>query len=197
VLTGAFGVGIGFGLQDIVKNFVSGLILLFERPIKIGDQIQLGELAGEVTGIGIRASTVRTWEGADVIVPNGNLVSSQVINWTFADSHRRVDVMVGVAYGTDPKQVLDLLVRVASDHPDILKHPVPVALFLGFSDSSLNFSLRAWTEQADRFIHIRSELTVAVLTALREAGIEIPFPQRDLHVRSIDSEVRTLPNGRE
>ncbi len=195
ILAGAFGLGIGFGLQDVVKNFVSGLILLFERPIKIGDQVQFGDMGGEVTGIGIRASTLRTWEGADVIVPNGMLTANQLVNWTYDDPKRRVDVNVGVSYASDPKQVLDLLLGVAADHPDIIRDPAPIALFVAFGDNSLNFTLRGWTMCSDRFLMVRSELTTAVFAALQKAGIEIPFPQRDLHVRSLDSELRKVFDG--
>jgi small-conductance mechanosensitive channel len=192
VLAGAFGVGVGFGLQDVVKNFVSGLILLFERPIKIGDQIEFGGMSGEVTGIGIRASTLRNYEGADVIVPNGTLLAGQLTNWTYASAPRRMEITVGVAYGTEPKQVLELLLRVASEHADICKTPAPMALFVGFGDSALNFSLRAWTARTDRYLGIKSELTAAVNATLNQAGIEMPFPQRDLHLRSVDPAVRKL-----
>ncbi len=183
LLTGAFGVGIGFGLQNIVNNLVSGLILLFERPLKIGDQIQIDDFVGKVTSIGFRSSVIRTFEGAEMIVPNGNLISETVINWTLSDQLRRAEINVGVAYGTDPRRVLDLLVEVAKQHPDIISEPPPIAVFHGFGESSLDFSLRAWTNTVDRFITIRSELTVSVNAALVEAGIEIPFPQRDLHFR--------------
>lgn len=186
LLAGALGVGIGFGLQNIVNNFVSGLILLFERPIKTGDTIAVGDLMGEVRRIGIRSSTVRTWEGAEVIVPNANLVSDQVINWTLSDRQRRINVDVGVRYGTDPERVLALLLEVAAADDRILERPEPTALFLGFGDSSLDFRLRAWTARFDTWVQIRSDLCVAVNRALAEAGIEIPFPQRDLHLRSVD-----------
>ena len=186
LLAGALGVGIGFGLQNIVNNFVSGLILLFERPIKTGDTIAVGELMGEVRRIGIRSSTVRTWEGAEVIVPNANLVSDQVINWTLSDHQRRINVEVGVRYGTDPERVLALLLEIAVADDRILERPEPTALFLGFGASSLDFRLRAWTARMDTWVQIRSDLTVAVNRALAEAGIEIPFPQRDLHLRSVD-----------
>lgn len=192
VLAGAFGVGIGFGLQDIVKNFVAGLVLLFERPIKVGDQIQLENLLGNVKEIGIRASTVRTFEGADVIVPNANLLANQVINWTFADPQRRIDVSVGVAYGTDPEKVMRILRETAESHPDTLKEPAPSVLFLGFGASSLDFSVRAWTERTDKFLQVKSALSIAINNALKEAGIEIPFPQRDLHLRSIDPGVKKM-----
>jgi potassium efflux system protein len=186
LLAGAFGVGVGFGLQNVINNFVSGLILLFERPIQVGDTVQQGDLFGEVRRIGIRSSTVRTWQGAEVIVPNANLISEQVVNWTLSDRNRRIDLKVGVAYGTDPEQVLALLRRVAEEHPDVLREPPPLALFTDFGDSSLDFELRVWTTQPDRIFVIRSTLAVAIHGALRDAGITIPFPQRDLHLVSVD-----------
>ncbi|MCP5041756.1 MAG: mechanosensitive ion channel [bacterium] len=184
ILLGAFGVGIGFGLQNIVNNFVSGLILLFERPIQVGDRIQLGDVLGRVSRIGIRASTVRTLEGADVIVPNAQLVSDQLVNWTFADRKRRIELTVGVAYGTDPDRVIELLGSAAEQHRELLNDPPLEVYFMGFGDSSLDFSLRGWTAEGEDWIRIRSELGVAVNQALADAGIEIPFPQRDLHLRT-------------
>lgn len=186
LIVGALGVGIGFGLQSVVNNFVSGLILLFERPIRVGDKVQLAELSGTVKNIGMRASVVRTFQGAEVIVPNANLISAEVINWTLSDERRRMDLPVGVAYGTDPEAVIDILVGVASDHPEVLSDPAPASLFLGFGDSSLNFQLRAWTRTD--FVRVSSDLLVATNNALASAGIEIPFPQRDLHVRSVDAD---------
>ena len=184
---GALGVGIGFGLQNVVNNFVSGLILLFERPIRIGDRVELSsELSGTVERIGIRASVVRTWQGAEVIVPNANLISSEVINWTLSDDRRRMEIPVGVAYGTEPEVVLELLLGVARAHTEVLDDPEPVALFTGFGDSSLGFELRAWT--TGDIVVIPSELRVAINRKLAAAGIEIPFPQRDLHLRSVARE---------
>jgi potassium-dependent mechanosensitive channel len=136
-----------------------------------------------VERIGIRASVVRTWQGAEVIVPNANLISSEVINWTLSDDRRRMEIPVGVAYGTAPEEVLELLLGVARAHPEVLADPEPVALFTGFGDSSLDFELRAWT--TGDIVIIPSELRVAINRALAEAGIEIPFPQRDLHLRSV------------
>lgn len=185
ILAGAFGVGIGFGMQNIVNNFVSGIILLFERPIQVGDTIQMGELVGEVKRIGIRSSAVRTWQGAEVIVPNASFISESVTNWTLSDRLRRIDVKVGVAYGTDPVLVLELLTKVATDHPLVLTEPPSVALFLGFGDSALDFELRAWTNRFEQWVRIRSELNVAVNAALRDAKITIPFPQRDVHLDSL------------
>ncbi len=181
ILAGAFGVGIGFGLQTIVNNFVSGLILLFERPVKVGDTIQVADFYGEVKRIGIRSSTVRTLDGADVILPNGDLVASAVTNWTHSDRLRRLDVPVGVAYGTDPEKVLALLRGVAVNHPLVVELPAPMTLFTGFGDSALTFELRCWTSTFDRWMQTRSDLTVEVNAALKAAGIQIPFPQRDVH----------------
>lgn len=187
VLTGALGVGLGFGLQNIVNNFVSGLILLFERPIHVGDTVDVGGLVGVVRRIGARSSTVVTFQGAEVIVPNSNLLSNQVINWTLSSQWRRVDVPVRVAYGTDPERVIKLLVDVAESHPGILLERPPTAFFMGFGESSLNFELRFWSAWQDTWFQLQSDVTVAVSKALQEAGIEIPFPQRDLRLRSFDA----------
>jgi potassium-dependent mechanosensitive channel len=182
VLGGALGVGVGFGLQNIVNNFVSGLILLFERPVRVGDAVQIGDVQGEVRRIGIRATTVRAWEGAEVIVPNSQLVAERVTNWTPADYRRRLDIPVNVAYGSAPDKVLQVLTEVAQSHPDVVATPVPLALFLGFGDSALQFQLRAWTNRLDRHLVVRSELGVGVYAALREAGFSIPFPQQEVRI---------------
>ena len=189
VLTGALGVGLGFGLQNIVNNFVSGLILLFERPIHVGDTVEVGGLVGMVRRIGARSSTILTMQGAEVIMPNSNLISNQVINWTLSSQWRRVDVPVGIAYGTDPTRVIKLLVGVAESHPGVLLARPPMAFFLGFGDSALKFELRFWCGQQDTWFQLQSDVTVAVATALSEAGIEIPFPQRDIRIRSINGSV--------
>ena len=136
--------------------------------------------------IGIRSSTVRTWTGAELIVPNSQLISERVTNWTLSDSQRRVEVSVGVVYGTDVRQVLDLLTALAEAHEDTLDDPAPRALFLGHGDSSLDFVLRAWTSKFSEFMRIQSDLNVAINLALKEAGITVPFPQRDLHLLSVD-----------
>jgi len=180
VLTGAFGVGIGFGLQTIVNNFVSGIILLLERPIQVGDAIQMTDLDGEVRRIGIRSTTVHTWRGAEVIVPNATLISGNLTNWTLSDRTRRFELMIGVAYGTDPQRVIDLLRDAAASVPGVLKNPGPVVLFQGFGDSALNFEIRAWTARFEEWAAISSQVAVAANAALKAAGIEIPFPQRDV-----------------
>jgi len=188
IIGGALSVGIGFGLQNIVGNFVAGLILALERPISIGDVVQLGELMGEVRQIGIRASVLRTFDGAEVIVPNSELISREVINWTRSDRLRRIEVRVGTAYGSDPKQVLHLLLSAAQGHPEVAAKPEPDARFVGFGDSSLDFSLRFWGD-FERSALIQSSVAVAVHDALVAAGISIPFPQRDLHLRSANPEL--------
>jgi potassium efflux system protein len=181
VVIGALGVGIGFGLQNIVNNFVSGLILMFERPISVGDTVQTANQWGRVTRIGIRASTIRSYDGAEIIVPNGDLVAREIINWTRSDELRRVEVHVGVAYGSEPTEVLDLLARVAHDHPRILKDPPPIAHMIRFGESSLDFRLRCWVRLED-WVDVLGDLHVSINEALKVAGIKIPFPQRDIHV---------------
>jgi small-conductance mechanosensitive channel len=184
LLAGAFGVGVGFGLQNVVNNFVSGLILLFERPVNVGDTVDIGQITGEVRRIGVRSSTIRTAEGADVIVPNATLISDRVVNWTLVDRRRRVDIAVGVAYGNDPERVLALLVDVGRKHKDVLSAPPPVALFKGFGESSMDFELRVWIDRLELSVDTRSELAVALYAALREAGIEIPYPHRDVTIKT-------------
>jgi small-conductance mechanosensitive channel len=189
LIVGALGVGIGFGLQNVVNNFVSGLILMFERPIQPGDIIDVGTLQGRVVEIGLRATRIRAWEGAEVVVPNGTLLSGNLINWTLSDSTRRVEVAVGVAYGTDIRRVLEILFRVASEQPTAMQDPPPLALFMGFGDSSLDFVMRFWTRDASLAPIALSEAGASISEALAAEGIEIPFPQRDLHIRSVGAGV--------
>jgi small-conductance mechanosensitive channel len=176
IVAGAVGVGLGFGLQNIINNFVSGLILLFERPIKVGDVIQLGDVAGSVQSIGIRASIVRTGSGSELIVPNGMLISGQVTNWTLSNRQRGIDIPLRVAYGTDPDRVIALLVEIAKTHPLVMDNPPPVALFSGFGTDSLEFVLHAWTNDFDQWAQIRSDLGVAINAAFLKENIPIPHP---------------------
>ena len=187
VLTGALGVGVGFGLQNIVNNFISGLILQFERPIHVGDVLDIDGTTGKVTRIGIRSSTVKTFQGAEVIIPNGNFISGKVINWTLSESLRRVELPVGVAYGTDPKVVSKILDQAANAHESVLTSPPPAVYFKEFADSSLNFELQFWVMQESNGVKVKSEVALVVMELLDQAGIEIPFPQRDLRLRSVDS----------
>jgi len=187
ILVGALGVGIGFGLQNVVNNFVSGLILLYERPVQVGDIVEVGAVMGAVTRIGMRSSTVRTFAGAEVILPNATLISTEVTNWTLSDRHRRIDVGVGVAYGTPPQQVIELLLATVRGRAGVLEAPAPVALFLRFGESAIEFVLRFWTGDFETWQVLASEVMIEVHASLGRAGIEIPFPQRDLHVRSLDA----------
>jgi potassium efflux system protein len=184
LLTGAVGVGIGFGLQGIVNNFLSGLILLVERPISVGDTIQTQDIWGEVKRIGVRSSTVRTFQGAEVIVPNADLISNDVTNWTLSDSRRRLEIDVGVAYGSDPERIVRLLEAAAQEVKDVLGNPPARAWFSGFGDSSLNFCLYAWIDNYGNGIPAQSALRVEILKKLNQNGIEIPFPQRDINIRN-------------
>ncbi|HRI17949.1 MAG TPA: mechanosensitive ion channel, partial [Burkholderiaceae bacterium] len=182
LLAGAVGVGVGFGLQSVVNNFVSGLILIVERPVAVGDLIEIGPLLGAIQRIGIRSSSVRTTHGAEVIVPNSDLASKEVINWTRSDRQRRYDIDVGVAYGSDPKQVMRLLVEAAREVPEVMAEPAPMAMFKGFGDSSLDFRLLAWVSTIDLGLQAQNALRIAVLAKLDAAGITMPFPQRDVHL---------------
>ena len=181
---GALGVGIGFGLQNVVNNFTSGLILLFERTVKRGDILTVEGTDGRVQHVGLRASVLRTREGDDLILPNSILVENMVTNYSYGDELKRVDVGIGVSYASDPNTVRDLLVDVAGAHEEVLPQPPPSVFFDGFGDSSIDFTLRVWIRDAWKLPQVRSDLFFAVWYALKDAGIEIPFPQRDLHLRS-------------
>lgn len=185
VLAGAIGVGLGFGLQNIFSNFVSGIIILAERPITIGDRVEVGGVAGQITKISLRSTTVVTNDNISIIVPNAQFISETVINWSHGDSRVRFRMPVGVAYGTDMEKLQIALLSVAAENPHVLKDPAPSVFFVEFGDSSLNFELSVWNEDMSRRPRrLRSDLNFAIERKLREAGIEIPFPQRDLHVRS-------------
>jgi small-conductance mechanosensitive channel len=173
ILVGAFGVGLGFGLQNIINNFVSGLILLFERPIKVGDVVQLAGNEGVVQHIGIRASIVRAANGSEFIVPNGSLISETVTNWTFSDRLRRIDLPVTVAGPADARRVMELLQGAAGEQPRVLKDPPPQALLGSFTGDSMNFELRIWINQSEDWSQIRSELALAVRATLAEHKIEV------------------------
>jgi small-conductance mechanosensitive channel len=191
LLAGAFGVGIGFGLQNIVNNFLSGLILLFERPIHPGDTIEVGGVSGIVKNIGIRSSTISTGDGADAIIPNATLISEKLMNWTLTDPWRRIEINIGVAYGSDLQKVMEILLAVAAADSSVLKDPAPAVVFQGFGESALNFGLRVWTlVQAN--LDTKSRLSIALVQALHEAGIEMPFPQRDLNLKSVDKQIKGL-----
>jgi small-conductance mechanosensitive channel len=186
VLGGAVGIGVGFGLQTIASNFVSGLILLVERPIKLGDRVEVGGTNGDVVRMAARSTWIRTNENVVIIVPNSEFVAHRITNWTANDRQVRFSIPVGVSYDSSPEQVRDILLKVALAHPDVLAKPAPDVCFMEFGDSSLNFELRVWTiRQVQTPQVLISDLLFAIFRAFREFGIEIPFPQRDLHVRSV------------
>ena len=191
LLAGAFGVGVGFGMQNIVNNFISGLILLFERPVQAGDIVEVAGVQGVVKHIGIRSSRITTHEGADAIVPNGTLISEKLMNWTLTNSWRRVDIPVGVAYGSNLEEVMQILFAVAGADPNVLKDPAPEVLFQGFGESALNFEVRFWTHLRAHQA-ARTRVSLAIARALESAGIEIPVPQRDLRIKTGDGRLEEL-----
>ena len=191
IIAGALSVGIGFGLQNIVNNFVSGLILLFERPVKVGDTINIDDQWGTITRIGMRSTVFETLDRSEIIVPNSDLISQKVTNWTFTTNISRIVLTVGVAYGSPLDKVLEILMRVAQEHPGILKDPESSAIFTGFGESSIDFELRVWISDINKRLKVKSELGQAVDRYFREEGITIPFPQRDLHLRSIEADLHS------
>ena len=185
IIAVSLGVGVGFGLQNIINNFVSGIIILAERPISIGDRIEVAGVAGRVTKMQLRSTTVVTNDNITMIVPNADFISNTVTNWSHGDPKVRIRVPVGVAYGSDLKLLQQLLLEAAGEHPKALRDPSPVVLFTEFGDSSLNFELGVWTQEMTATpVHFTSEMNFIIEQKLRENDIEIPFPQRDLHVRS-------------
>ena len=195
IIGGALGVGIGFGLQAIVNNFVSGLILLFERPIKVGDIVEIGTDIGEVKELGLRATTVQTFDNAEIVIPNSQLITDSVTNWTLANKRIRVRIPVGVAYGSDISAVLKILIDCAEANALVLSKPKPLAFFLAFGASSLDFELRVWISDFNDKLIVLSELNQAIEYEFGLAGVEIPFPQTDLHLRSIDKELISRLSG--
>jgi potassium-dependent mechanosensitive channel len=188
-LTGVLGIGVGFGLQNIVNNFVSGLMLLFERPFKVGDLVVIDNETGTVRKIGLRSTVIETFDRSELIVPNSQFISGKVTNWTRSSHVARIKIAVGVAYGSDVDRVLNLLKEAAGTDPRVLSNPEPNPLFLRFGDSALEFELHVWIADVKDLLAVRSHLCQAIALRFREAGIEIPFPQRDLHLRSIDERV--------
>lgn len=185
IIFGALSIGIGFGLQNITNNFISGLIILFERPIKVGDRVEIEGVAGNITKISARSTTIITNDNIAIIVPNSEFINSKVINWSLNDNTVRFNFPVGVAYHEDPDHIRRLLVEVAEECDGVLVDPVPDVLFEEFADSSLDFNLRVWSQKyADRPKVLKSMLYYKIFEKFKEAGVEIPFPQRDLHIKS-------------
>lgn len=193
VLAGAIGIGVGFGLQNVVSNFIAGLIIMFERPVKIGDRIVVGGVEGNVIEIGARSTTVLDNDNIAVIVPNSKFITDEVINWKYNDNKIRFRIPVSVAYGSDARLVERLLLEVAADDPDVIKDPAPTVRLLKFGDDGLLFELRAWSGTlVDRKGALLSKLNFEIYERFNQAGIEFPFPQRDLHIRSGVLDVRQV-----
>jgi small-conductance mechanosensitive channel len=194
VIFGLLSVGIGFGLQNITSNFVAGIILLLERPIKIGDRISVGGIEGDVLSISMRSTTVQSLNNISIIVPNSKFISDEVTNWSHGDPKIRLDLRVGVSYGSDLEMVLRTMREVAEEHPDILKEPPPEVLLSSFGDSSWNMVLRAWIENPKRHYIVSSEINCNIVKKFRQNGIEIPFPQRDVYLKSVPRESKSPDN---
>lgn len=198
VIFGLLSVGIGFGLQNITANFMSGLIILFERPIRVGDRVMVGEIEGDIIEINIRSTNVRTVNNVSIIVPNSEFVSKDVVNYSHGDSTYRLDVNVGVSYNSDLETVLKALNEVAAENKMVLSSPQAEVHLVGFGDSSWNMQLRAWIGDVKDYPRLRNELNQAIVEKFREYEVEIPFPQRDLHVRSsVDVPVKQADQSRE
>jgi potassium efflux system protein len=183
-LVAALSVGLGFGLQEIVANFISGIILLFEQPIRVGDVVTVDGTSGTVSRIRIRATTIVSWERQELVIPNKTFITGQLINWTLSDTVTRVFISVGVSYESDTRKAMELMAEAAAEHPKILTEPPPRISFEGFGDNALTLKLnmRAFLNEVDARLQTITELHQAILDKLRAAGIEIAFPQRDLHL---------------
>ncbi|MEZ4503211.1 MAG: mechanosensitive ion channel [Dehalococcoidia bacterium] len=183
---GLLSVGIGFGLQSITANFIAGLVLLIERPVTVGDRVSIGDTEGQIEAIGIRSTLVRSLQNQAIIVPNSDLVTNNVINWSHGDPRIRLSIPVGVSYSSDAEAVRDALLSVARRHPDVLREPEPHVRLNAFGDSAWDMELLVWLGTPTHWRDIRSVINFAIVEEFRERGVEIPFPQRDLHFRSSD-----------
>ncbi len=190
---GALGVGIGFGLQDVVRNFVAGLILMFERPIQRGDTVEVAGMLGQVREIGLRATIVTTFEGADVVVPNGMLLADKVVNWTLNGTRRRFDLNISTHYNEDPQRTMDLLVEIARSCSGVAATPAPACIMTGLAPGELQFNIRAWTKDFGDWVQVRTELAMKIRNGLAEAGIEVPKPQREIVLRTLPPEAPAAP----
>ncbi|MDO4727800.1 MAG: mechanosensitive ion channel [Bacteroidota bacterium] len=184
-MLGALGVGLGFGLQNITNNFISGIIILFERPIKIGDRIQVGDVSGDVTSISMRSTTIVTNDNISIIVPNSKFINDNVINWSHNDRSVRVHYPVSVSYKEDPEKIKEIVLNIANNHPDVLKEPAPAFWFVEYGDNSLNFELVLWTSTyIQKPVVLKSQLYYIIFKEFAKHNVEIPFPQRDIHIRT-------------
>ena len=186
IIIGALGVGIGFGLQNIVNNVVSGIVMVFEKPIQVGDLVEVGGKTGTVSAMGIRASKILTLEGSEVIIPNGDILSDNLINWTLSNTHKRISLEVGVAYGTDIEKVKSIFKSIIDSNKEVIKLPAPLILLDSFGDSSVNFRILCWVSDIDNWLTIKSVLMSTIFEEFYKQNIKIPFPQRDLHIHFDD-----------
>ena len=184
VIFGFLSVGIGFGLQNLTSNFIAGLMLLFEQHIQVGDRITVGDTEGDVTEINIRSTTIRSLNNIAIVVPNSEFISSTVINWSHGDPKTPIEIDVGVSYNSDLETVIQCLKEAANEQPQVLRHPHPEVLHLGFGDSSWNMRLWAWVDSPQGRRRVKSDIHCAIIKKFRSHQVEIPFPQRDLHVRT-------------
>lgn len=194
ILIGALGVGIGFGLQEIINNLVSGLIITFERPIQKGDVVKYGTMEGLVKEIGIRSSTIRTYDGSEVIVPNGKLISNELTNLTLSDPLVRIEIEIKAEYGTDPQNLIDLLINAANEHPDVVKSPTPFAIFLGYGEFAMQFKLYFRTQKIDSRLRIKSDVNLKLHKRISEEGINIPYPQSVMHIKDENQKLPVKSN---
>jgi potassium-dependent mechanosensitive channel len=195
-LAAAVTLGIGFGLQEIFANFVSGLIIFFEKPIRVGDVVETGTISGRVTRIQIRATTIADWDNKELIIPNKEFITGRVHNWTLSDGITRVVFGVGVAYGADLRKAKEILLKIGREHPKVSKEKNVNVIFQGFGDNSINFDLRVFIDDLDYIIRVKNDIGIAIFEELSKAGIEIAFPQRDIHIKSVPKELARLNRSR-
>jgi potassium efflux system protein len=195
-LVAALSVGLGFGLQEIVANFISGIILLFEQRIRVGDIVTVNGTSGTVSKIRIRATTIVNWDRQELVIPNKTFITGELINWTLSDTINRVQITVGVSYGTDTREALRILGEVAEAHPNVMTDPAPLITFEGFGDNSLTLVMRVYLANLDNRLRTISELHQTILDKTREAGIEIAFPQRDVHLSTLSPLEVRISDGR-
>lgn len=191
IILGALGVGIGFGLQTLVNNLVSGLIIAFEKPVNVGDIVEVNGQTGAMKSIGFRSSIIATWDGPDMVIPNGDLLNSRLLNWTLGGNKRRMTLVVGVSYNTDLEKAKSILMEILNTEERIIHAPAPIVLFKDFNNSSIDINLFFWVRHFRDGVSTKSDVIAAITTAFRKNKIEIPFPQQDVHIFRTDNESET------
>jgi small-conductance mechanosensitive channel len=185
IILSAISVGIAFGLQTLINNLVSGLIIAFEKPVSVGDIVEVAGKTGTMKSIGFRSSMITTWDGSDVVIPNGDLLNQHLVNWTLGNSKARFEITIGVAYGTNLEEVHGLVMELMGANNDISKYPPPFIVFKEFASSSIDMSIRFWVAEYSRGIMVKSDLIIAIDKLFKEKNIVIPFPQQDVYVKSL------------